>query len=147
VLGRWANVGIQASKYVAGLSREQAQFILETARKGQHPTSVTFGGSRVRGNYGPASDVDIGFDELTMNQATKLIGKIRRNARETGGVMPEEFQIVPGRSVQGAAPIQSSAEFFQRSGIRTAGPRAGEPFGPSGYVTFTPNGRVILVKP
>ncbi len=139
----------ELTKRVAGLEAKQAEDILQLAFDGKNKTRVVFGGSRVRGDFrglsdpkGP-SDIDIGFGDLTKNQATKLIKKIKER---TGPLAPEEFQIVPGRPVAGGNPVSTPEEFFQRSGVRTAGDRAGEAFEPSGSVTVTPDGQVIILQ-
>ena len=101
----------------------------------------------MRGDFTPDSDLDIGFGNLNLNQATKLIGKIRKDARKGGGLKPEETKMVPGNKTDKIDEIQSPEEFFQRSGVRTEGRRKGERFGPSGSLTLNPDGSVRLIIP
>jgi hypothetical protein len=135
-----------ASRHVGGLSSKQAKSILQVARNGENPSSVVFGGSRVRGNFGPGSDVDIGFGHLNKNQARKRLSKIRHDAAKNGGLVPGEYQIVPNRAVTGHAPISTPEEFFQRSGIRVQ-EDGFEAFGPSGSITFDVDGTVTIWPP
>ena len=104
-------------------------------------TSVVFGGSRVRGDFGPESDLDVGFGSLTKSQARKILGK----AEDTGGLPLEKTLIVPGNKTRSIPEIRTPEEFFQRSGTRVAPDhRAGESFIPSGSITVRPDGSIVF---
>lgn len=68
------------------------------------------------------------------------------HARDSGRPELEQTRIVPGNSTPQIPTIRSPEEFFQRSGTR--GPmdaRAGTPYEPSGSITATPDGEVIVL--
>lgn len=74
-----------------GVPRAQIQMFLETAeRKG---TSLVFGGSPVRGNHGEASDIDIGFGNLTLNQSDKTLKEFVKKSGNIDGAVPVEKNI------------------------------------------------------
>jgi RHS repeat-associated protein len=128
---------------IPGLSREQAEVIVRGAFS--RGSSVTFGGSRVRGNHGPGSDLDVGFGSLSTSQAGKVID---RASSVPGGLPMETTRIVPGNETPHIPRIQSPEEFFMRSGTRGGGdPRAGEPYTPSGYITYSPDGSATHCQP
>jgi YD repeat-containing protein len=127
---------------IPGLVRPQAKVLLEGAF--DRKSSVVFGGSRVRGNYRPDSDLDVGFGSLTTGQARRLLNK----AQAAGGLNLEETLIVPGNETAAIPRISSPEEFFQRSGVRVApDKRAGERFGPSGSITANLNGTITVIRP
>lgn len=136
---------------VNGMPKSQAEFIVDKAFADPNSTSVTFGGSRVRGNNRADSDVDIGYGNLNPNQAGKMNSKVRKQSRKAGNedwVPVEELQIAPGKKTDTIDEIKSPEEFFQRSGTRSENdPRAGEPYNPSGSLTVTPDGKIIKIPP
>ena len=111
-------------------------------------TSITIGGSRVRGDYTPNSDIDIGFGHLNTNQASKALRRIKRDSAEIPNALKvEDTRIVPGNETKNSPRISSPEEFFQRSGTRAGRDgKAGQPFHPSGSVTIHPNG-IIQINP
>jgi predicted nucleotidyltransferase len=128
---------------VPGVTTEQAAAILEQGFS--RGSSVVFGGSRVRGNANVGSDVDVGFGSLTARQAQRVIKDINSLGFE---VPLEKLTIVPGKSTSSIQTIISPEEFFQRSGIRAGGDlRAGEPYIPSGSITLTKDGRIVITPP
>jgi LysM repeat protein len=140
------SVGAQAdflSTHIPGLSPTQATSILDGAFT--RDSSAVFGGSRVRGNFTDLSDIDVGFGALSERQAQRLIGAING----AGHAVPmERLTIVPGKSTATIPQIVTPEEFFQRSGIRAGGDlKAGQPFFPSGSVTVTGDGRIVLIPP
>ncbi len=128
---------------VPGITPEQATLLLE--RSFSKDSNVVVGGSRVRGNHQPGSDLDVGFDNLTTNQSNK----VARAVSKLGPLKLErDTHIVPGNETPYLPWIQSAGEFFQRSGVR--GPRdlkAGQSFSPSGSITFEPNGDIHILGP
>lgn len=140
------SVGAQAdflSTHIPGLSPTQATSILDGAFT--RDSSAVFGGSRVRGNFTDLSDIDVGFGALSERQAQRLIGGINGQGH---AVPMERLTIVPGKSTATIPQIVTPEEFFQRSGIRAGGDlKAGEPFFPSGSVSATRDGRIVLIPP
>ena len=112
-------------------------------------TSIVIGGSRVRGNATPKSDIDIGFGHLNPNQAGKAISQIQRNSAQIPGALQvEDTRIVPGNETKNIPRIPSPEEFFQRRGTRVGRDgKAGQPFHPSGSVTIHPNGIIEIDPP
>jgi len=131
------------SKHVPGVNQTQAASILENGFS--RDTSVVLGGSRIRVNFNGPSDLDVGFGNLTERQAQRVIKSIN----EQGFDVPlERLTIVPGKSTATIERIVSPEEFFQRSGVRAGGDlRAGQPYGPSGSITFTKDGRIVVIPP
>lgn len=131
------------SKHVPGVNQAQAALILENGFS--RDTSVVLGGSRIRGNFNGPSDLDVGFGNLSERQAQRVIKSIN----EQGFDVPlEKLTIVPGKSTATIDRIISPEEFFQRSGVRAGGDlRAGQPFVPSGSITFTKDGRIVVIPP
>jgi RHS repeat-associated protein len=125
-----------AVKNIMGLTEDQARLIMTKAF--DRDSSVVFGGSRVRGNAGPNSDLDVGFGSLSKAQA----GKIIKQASDAGPLALEKTQIVPGNGTSNLPTIQSPEEFFSRSGQRSDPGRQGEPFSPSGSLTYNPDGSI-----
>ena len=104
-----------------------------------------FGGSRIRGDFNVGSDLDVGFGNLTERQAQRVIKNV--NKQELG-LSLEELTIIPGKSTNTIDPIISPEEFFQRSGIRAGGDlKAGQPYYPSGSITVTSDGKVVVIPP
>jgi len=131
------------SKYIPGVTTEHATAILQAASK--RNSSAVFGGSRVRGDFKPNSDLDVGFGNLSEKQASRIIKQINKSGFN---ISLEELTIVPGKTTKTIQKIQTPEEFFQRSGIRDGGDlRKGEKYLPSGSVTVTPDGRVIINPP
>jgi len=128
---------------IPGFNREQGRVLLEGAFS--RNSSVVFGGSRVRGTHGPTSDLDVGFGGLSTSQAHKLL---RKGRKVPGSPTLEDTKIVPGNSTEHIPTIESPEEFFQRRGTRAPGDaRAGDPFEPSGSITATPDGEIIILPP
>jgi RHS repeat-associated protein len=63
---------------IHGFSREQGRALLEYAFNPERNLSVVFGGSRIRGNYSPTSDLDVGVGSLTTSQAGRIIKKANK---------------------------------------------------------------------
>ncbi|RLC09399.1 MAG: hypothetical protein DRI57_22185 [Deltaproteobacteria bacterium] len=126
---------------IPGITEEQARPLLEEGYK--RNSSIVFGGSRVRGDYRPDSDLDVGFGSLKERQAQRVIHRINK----IGPLRLEShIQIVPGKKTESVPQIISPEEFFQRSGTRSSNdPRAGEPYLPSGSVTVTPDGEILII--
>jgi hypothetical protein len=128
---------------VPGLTATHADAILEAAFS--RGSSAVFGGSRVRGDSTPSSDIDVGWGSLSTRQAQRVIDNLNKQGFD---LRLEATPIVPGYSSRSIETITTPELFFQRSGIRSASdPRAGEPYGPSGSITVTKDGKVILVPP
>lgn len=128
---------------VPGMNAEQARIVITGARS--RNSSVVFGGSRIRGNYQPGSDLDIGFGNLSTSQAGKVLDKASRVER---GLPIEQTRIVPGNQTPSIERIASPEEFFQRQGIRGANDlRAGEEYLPSGSISIFPDGTIIRLYP
>jgi hypothetical protein len=112
-------------------------------------STVVIGGSRVRTSLGQGafradSDLDVGFGNLTVSQA----GRVIRAANHLGPLTLEATKIVPGNQTSSIPRIQTPKEFFQRSGIRgPSDPLAGQPFHASGSYTFYPNGDIMMYPP
>ena len=140
-----------ASSMVPGLTEAQAKVLFEGAFNPNKPVEVVLGGSRVRSYFGegtfrPDSDLDIGFNSKMKNHQVDGI----LDAFDAQGPLQSERGI---RIFSGNKPpsgrIDSPQEFFQRSGVRGPFPpeRAGEPFGPSGFISFHPDGTITIVPP
>ena len=132
------------SEHIPGLSRAQAETILDQAHS--RGSSVVFGGSRIRGDYGANSDLDVGFGSLTQRQAQRVVRNINRLGE--GLQIEADIPIVPGKSTPTVSRILSPEEFFQRSGVRAGGDlKAGQPYYPSGSITVTTDGRILIIPP
>src|SRR5262249_10256879 len=118
------------SKLVPGLERKQAISILQEAF--QKESSAVFGGSRIRGNFGIGSDLDVGFGSLTPSQAEKVTTRISK----AGPLQLESrTRIVTGNASTNLPKILSPEEFFQRVGVRAGQDlQAGRVFLPSGSI-------------
>lgn len=132
-----------------GMPPDQAKLLVAEAMA-KRGSDMVVGGSRVRGNAGPQSDIDVGFNRMTPNHAQKLVTKVNKLAENTPGGIPLEdnARIVHGNETPGTPKIHSAEEFFMRSGTR--GPKdakAGQRYGPSGYVHYETNGQVTVVPP
>ncbi len=128
-----------ATQNVGGLGEAQARLIMTEAFK--RGSSVVFGGSRVRGNYTPTSDVDVGFGSLSPSQAGKVIDKVNTAGANDPSFLPmETTKIVPGNQTPHIARIESPEEFFARSGNRRPEDKGGAPYTPSGSHTYNPDG-------
>ena len=134
------------SQHIPGLPVAQAKVFLEMGAR--RNTSIVIGGSRVRGNAIPNSDIDIGFGHLNPNQAGKALRQIKRDsAKIPDALKVEDTVIAPGNETKNIPRISSPEEFFQRPGNRAGRDgRAGQPFHPSGSVTIHPNG-IIQINP
>lgn len=140
-----------ASSMVPGLSETQARLLLDGAFNPNKPVEVVLGGSRVRSYFGEGtfrldSDLDIGFNaKMKNNQVDRIL-----DAFDAQGPLQSErgIRIFSGNNPP-SGPIISPQEFFQRSGIRGPFPpeRAGQPFGPSGFISFHPDGTITIVPP
>lgn len=131
-----------ATQNIPGLPAEQAKVIFSEAFK--RDSSVVFGGSRVRGNYRAESDLDTGFGNLSSAQAAKIIEKA---SKVKGGLPLEKTRIVPGNETKNIPKIESPEEFFMRSGERSDPGREGEPFHASGYIAYSPDGKISGMNP
>jgi RHS repeat-associated protein len=130
------------SENVPDLTQEQAKLLLTEAQS--RGSSVVIGGSRIRGNHGPNSDLDVGYGSLSSNQAKKVNEKVSK----LGPLKLEETRIVPGYESEVIPKITTPEEFFQRSGVRgPKDPKPGQPYVPSGSITVTPQGEVIIIPP
>lgn len=138
-------VSDKLSQIIPGLSKDQAIFILKHAFS--RKSSVVFGGSRIRGNYIPTSDLDVGFGQLTSSQAGKIIksnNAIFDAGKTEGWLKMETTKIIPGNETKSIERITTPEDFFQRSGIRSAeDAKAGEAYGPSGSITVEPDGNIF----
>ncbi len=133
------------SQNVPGLTPQQAKSILEEGFS--RDSSVVLGGSRVRGDFKPASDIDVGFGNLSERQAQRVISKLNKQDGSLN-LQLEELTIVPGKRTGTIDTIVSPEEFFQRSGFRAGGDkRAGEQFFPSGSITLVPSGQILILPP
>lgn len=138
---------------VKGMTPEQARCLMQQSF--DRNACFTVGGSRVRGDCRLGSDLDVGFsgpdplnpelDCPTERQIKRIIG----NCGKCGPLSLEPTPIMPGYNPRSGCfdPIQSPEEFFSRCGVRSGGPRAGLPFGPSGSITCTPDGVVRIIPP
>ena len=126
---------------VPGTESKQIRLLLEKAfEKG---SSAVLGGSRIRGTSHLASDLDVGFNNLTANQAAKVTDKVSK----VGPLQLESTRIVTGNETANIPKIISPEEFFQRVGTRAAtDAKAGQVFLPSGSLTVTP-GTVPFIPP
>ncbi|MBL8506953.1 MAG: hypothetical protein JNM11_00705, partial [Chitinimonas sp.] len=136
------------TQMVPGLEVAQAKALLQSAFNPNKPVEVVIGGSRVRSFFGegpfrPDSDLDIGFAAKMKNHQIDNI----LDAFDSAGALKSErgIRIFSGNNPP-SGPIVSPQEFFQRSGIRGPFPpeRAGQPFGPSGYISVHPNGTITI---
>jgi hypothetical protein len=131
------------SQHIPDLSYEQAKAILQAGFS--RNSSVVLGGSRLRGNFNDASDLDVGFGNLSERQAQRVIANINGQGYS---VQLERLTIVPGKSTATISEILSPEEFFQRTGIRAGGDlNAGKPYYASGSITLTQDGKVLLIPP
>jgi hypothetical protein len=131
------------SSNVPGLSSSQAKSMVDAAFSRE--STVVLGGSRVRGNFTDASDLDVGWGSLSEKQAQRVISSINNQGHD---VPLERLTIVPEKKTPTIAEIVSPEEFFQRSGVRAGGDlRAGEPYGPSGSITVKKDGTIVLIPP
>ncbi len=140
-----------ASSMVPGLSETQARVLLDGAFNPNKPVEVVLGGSRVRSYFGEGtfrldSDLDIGFNaKMKNNQVDRIL-----DAFDAQGPLQSErgIRIFSGNNPP-SGPIISPQEFFQRSGFRGPFPpeRAGQSFGPSGFISFHPDGTITIVPP
>ena len=128
---------------IPGFTEKQAKFLLEEAFK--RNSSVILGGSRIRGDYRPDSDLDVGFGSLSKRKTQRVVHKVNKMGPLN---LESHIQIIPGNKTETVPEIKEPEEFFQRSGIRGGNdPRAGEPYLPSGSVTLTPDGEIVIIPP
>jgi hypothetical protein len=136
-----------ATTTIPGMEENQTKLLLEEAFR--RNSTVVIGGSRARVTFGlgvfrPDSDLDVGFGNLTSNQA----GRIIRLVSKVGPLELEKTRFVPGNQTANIPLVQSPEEFFQRSGTRSGNdPNAGQPFGPSGSYTFCRDGSIVIIPP
>ncbi len=138
------------SEIVPGMSNKQATALLDAAFDPRKPVEVVLGGSRVKsffgkGEFRSSSDLDIGFNAKMKNSQ---IDRVLNSFDEAGELVSERGIKIFSGNKPPSGVIESPQEFFQRSGIRDFPPeRAGEPFGPSGYISISPDGTMTLVPP
>ncbi|ODM27839.1 MBL fold metallo-hydrolase [Acetivibrio mesophilus] len=61
-------------------------------------------------------------------------------------LLEDKIKIVTGNETKNIRKIISPEEFFQRSGVRGINDaKAGQPFYPSGSITVTPDGQIIIL--
>lgn len=134
-------------EHLPGLPKEQAQMILEQSYK--KGTSVVIGGSRVRGDSHPGSDLDVGFGDVNANKAGKILKDLKKSFEGKEGFLSlEETKIAPGNKTASIEEIKSPEEFFQRSGKRSEqDQKAGEAYRPSGSITLKEDGTITLIPP
>lgn len=131
-----------------GIDKPQAETLLQ--KSFEKDFEVTVGGSRVRGNAKPNSDLDIGYQKTkpeNLNTVNNQVGKINKAVEKAGTTPIEHTKIFPGNETSNIPRIESPEEFFQRSGTRTEPGRVGEIFKPSGSYTYKPDGSVIYIPP
>ncbi|WP_016705038.1 RHS repeat-associated core domain-containing protein [Pseudomonas chlororaphis] len=129
------------------LPEAQARIILEESYK--RDTSVVIGGSRVRGDNLPGSDLDVGFGGINANQAYKHLKLLSRKFEGNDNFLPlENTRIVPGNKTDAIEEIKSPEEFFQRSGVRgERDAKKGQPYKASGSITLEKDGTITLIPP
>jgi RHS repeat-associated protein len=126
-----------AVENIDGLTPDQARKLMEASFK--RDSTIVFGGSRVRGDAHEGSDLDVGFGSLSASQASKILGNEDLNTP----LSLEQTRIVPGNKPPRIDPAIDTPEgFFARSGNRTDPGREGEPFSPSGSITYGPDGSI-----
>lgn len=139
-----------AAQMIPGLTKTQARALLEAAFNPTKPVPVVIGGSRVRSYFGKGkfrkdSDLDIGFDAKMKN---KQIDNILESFDKSGNLKSERGIRIFSGNKPPSGEIKSAQEFFQRSGTREFPPeRYGEPFEPSGYISFHPDGKIVVAPP
>lgn len=128
---------------VPGLTKEQSKKLLEFAF--QRDSSVTIGGSRIRGNYTDLSDLDVGFSKLSNGQYKRLIDSINKM---DGVKFENKIKLIVGNETSNIPKIESMEEFFQRSGTRLKPDSSGShELTPSGSITLTKDGLVKIIPP
>ena len=138
------------TKIVPGLNSKQASALLEAAFDPRKPVEIVLGGSRIKSFFGKGefrldSDLDIGFNAKMKNNQ---IDRVLDSFDNAGELMSERGIKIFSGNKPPSGLIESPQEFFQRSGIRDYPPsRAGELFGPSGYISVNPDGTITLVPP
>ncbi len=139
-----------AVQTIPGWSEAKARALLEASFNPHKPVEVVVGGSRVRSFFGKGefrldSDLDIGFNAKMKNKQIDTI----LDAFDSAGSLKSErgIRIFSGNNPPSGS-IKSPQEFFQRSGIREFPPeRYGEPFSPSGHISYHPDGTITIVPP
>lgn len=110
-----------------GIDRAQAETLLQ--KSFEKDFEVTVGGSRVRGNVRPNSDLDIGYKKTkpgeNLNTINNQVGKINKAVEKAGTTPIKHTKIFPGNETSNIPRIDSPEEFFQRSGTRTEPGRVG----------------------
>ena len=73
---------------------------------------------------------------------------VREDTNHGEGSIKDKF-IYSGKSTESIVTILSPEDFFMRTGIRSIKDvgKAGEAFGPSGFISIHLNGNIILGKP
>ncbi|MEZ0310538.1 MAG: hypothetical protein ACAI38_02130 [Myxococcota bacterium] len=125
-----------AAAHIPGATPQQMEALI--AATYSRNSGFVVGGSRIRGDFHGASDLDVGFTALSKRQAERVIAE--HNKLAAAGDLPlrlETYAIVPGRASANVPEIMRVEEFFQRTGVRAPGdPRAGQSYVPSGSVSF-----------
>ncbi|MDF2881820.1 MAG: Rhs family protein [Clostridiaceae bacterium] len=128
---------------VPGITIEQAKKLLNYAF--ERDSSVTLGGSRIRGNYTELSDLDAGFSNISNGQ----YGKLMEALNKMEGVKFEDgIKLRVGNETKNVPKIESMEEFFQRTGKRFIADSSGSmDIKPSGSVTITKDRKIKLIPP
>lgn len=141
------NLTKQEGDFLALLSEKTRTTLADMLSDGPLLCAMTFGGSRVRGNFHANSDLDIGvevFQDPDLRARSDLDGfRKARSELETAlleglvacgtSEVPVEkgIKIQPGYRSKNISTIHDPAEFFLRSGRRTSPLRQGETEKPS----------------
>jgi hypothetical protein len=139
--------------HVDGISRVQAEYLLKSAfaipRTIGQGVTVVIGGSRIRGNFKPGSDLDVGFSGVSMNRATSIIQRANeRFKRGEFALRLENTRIVDGNETKEIPLIHSPEEFFMRRGQRSFRDGAGQiEFYPSGSISLSSGGDILFIPP
>jgi hypothetical protein len=135
--------------HVKGLEWDQAEYILRSVF--EHPAStqktrVVFGGSRVRGNSTPTSDLDVGIYDFGNNRVDKLIKKVNRQVSYGNfKIRLEETKIYEGNKTKEIPEILSPEEFFMRKGKASMPDGKIRKFKSSGFISLGADGTIVHV--
>ncbi len=128
---------------VPGLTKEQANKLLNFAF--ERDSSVTLGGSRIRGNYTELSDLDAGFSNVSNGQYKRLIDGLNKME---GVKFEDGIKLIVGNETPNVPKIENMEEFFQRTGTRLRPDSSGSyVLNSSGSITITKDGTIKLIPP